>query len=72
MSIHADIREFHVNSNEGGWAGLRNFLCPFHGVQKKYLASYVAIHEFVPLIISAYHPNSSPLSCLYIRSEQEP
>lgn len=40
------IREVHVNSNEGGWTGLRNFLRPFRGVHKKYLASYVAIHEF--------------------------
>jgi transposase len=40
------IREVHVNSNEGGWTGLRNFLRPFRGVHKKYLAGYVAIHEF--------------------------
>jgi hypothetical protein len=36
----------HVNSNEGGWTGLRNFFCPFRGIHKKYLAGYVAIHEF--------------------------
>jgi transposase-like protein len=40
------IREVHVNSNEGGWTGLRNFLRPFRGVHKKYLPGYVAIHEF--------------------------
>ena len=40
------IREVHVNSNEGGWTGLRNFLRPFRGVHKKYLSGYVAIHEF--------------------------
>ncbi|MEM7031690.1 MAG: transposase [Chloroflexota bacterium] len=40
------IREVHVNSNEGCWTGLRNFLRPFRGVHKKYLAGYVAIHEF--------------------------
>ena len=40
------IREVHVNSSEGGWSGLRNFLRPFRGVHKKYLAGYVAIHEF--------------------------
>lgn len=40
------IREVHCNSNEGGWTGLRNFLRPFRGVHKEYLAGYVAIHEF--------------------------
>ena len=39
------IREVHVNGNEGGWTGLRNFLRPFWGVHKKYLSGYVAIHE---------------------------
>ncbi len=40
------LREVHVNSNEGGWTGLRNFLRPFRGVHKKCLAGYVAIYEF--------------------------
>lgn len=40
------IREVYVNTNEGGWTGLRNFLRPFCGVHKKYLSGYVAIHEF--------------------------
>lgn len=40
------IREVHINSNEGCWTGLRNFLRTFRGVHKKYLAGYVAIHEF--------------------------
>lgn len=40
------IREVHVNSNEGGWTGVRNFLRPFRGVHKQYLAGYIAIHEF--------------------------
>ena len=40
------IREVHVNSNEGGWTGLRNFLRSFRGVHKQYLSGYVAIHEF--------------------------
>ena len=40
------IREVHVNSNEGGWTGLRNFLRPFRGVHKDYLSGYIAIHEF--------------------------
>ena len=40
------IREVHVNTIEGLWTTLRNFLRPFRGVHKKYLASYVAICEF--------------------------
>lgn len=54
------IREVHVNGNEGGWTGLRNFLRTFRGVHKKYLSGYVAIHEaavndkrFTPSFISA-------------------
>ena len=39
------IREVHVNSNEGGWTGLRNFLRPYRGVHKAYLCGYAAIHE---------------------------
>lgn len=39
------IREVHVNSIEGCWTGLRNFLRPFRGVHKKYLSGYVAIYE---------------------------
>lgn len=40
------IREVHVNTIEGLWTTLRNFLRPFRGVHKKHLASYVAICEF--------------------------
>jgi transposase-like protein len=40
------IREVHVNSSEGFWTGLRNFLRPFRGVNKVYLQQYVAIHEW--------------------------
>ena len=54
------IREVHVNSNEGGWTGLRNFLRPYRGVHKAYLSGYVAIHELAvnhkqvsPAIVSA-------------------
>jgi len=43
---HDGVREVHVNSTEGGWAGLRNFLGPFRGLHKDYRAGYVAIHEF--------------------------
>ena len=39
------IREVHTNTAEGMWTGLRNFLRPFRGVHKKYLAGYVAVHE---------------------------
>jgi transposase len=38
--------EVHVNTAEGCWTGLRNFLRPFRGVHKRYLAGYVAIYEF--------------------------
>jgi transposase-like protein len=54
------VREVHVNSNEGAWTGLRNFLRPYRGVHKAYLPGYVAIHELAvnhkkvsPAIVSA-------------------
>ena len=40
------IREVHCNTVEGLWTDVRNFLRPFKGVHKKYLAGYVAIAEF--------------------------
>jgi transposase-like protein len=40
------IREVHCNTIEGLWTGLRNFLRPFRGVHKKYLAIYVAMFEW--------------------------
>ena len=40
------IREVHVNTSEGLWTGLRNFLRPFRGVNKMYLYQYVAIFEW--------------------------
>ena len=40
------VREVHVNTQEGLWTGLRNFLRPFRGVSKKYLYQYVAIFEW--------------------------
>lgn len=40
------IREVHVNTVEGMWTTVRNFLRPFRGVHKKYLAGYIAICEF--------------------------
>jgi transposase len=39
-------REVHCNTMEGIWTGLRNFLRPFRGVHKKYLAQYVAVFEW--------------------------
>ena len=52
--VHADeicddgdgIREVHINTIEGLWTGLRNFLRPFRGVSKHFFSGYVAIHEF--------------------------
>ena len=40
------IREVHTNTIEGIWTTVRNFLRPFRGVHKKYLAGYIAICEF--------------------------
>ena len=35
------IREVHCNTMEGTWTGLRNFLRPFRGVHKKFLALWL-------------------------------
>ena len=40
------IREVHCNTMEGIWTGLRNFLRPFRGVHKEYLAQYVVMFEW--------------------------
>ncbi len=40
------IREVHVNTIEGLWKTLRNFLRSFRGACRKHLAGYVAICEF--------------------------
>ena len=40
------VREVHTNTMEGTWTGLRNFLRPFRGVSKWYLAGYVAMFEW--------------------------
>ena len=37
------VNEVHNNTLEGLWAGLRNFLRPFRGVSKWYLAEYVGM-----------------------------
>jgi hypothetical protein len=39
------IREVHTNTIEGLWTSVRNFLRPFRGVHKRYLAGYIAIRE---------------------------
>lgn len=61
------IREVHCNTSEGLWTGLRNFLRPFRGVTKKYLAQYVAVFEwahnlktatfeFIAMLLGVAHP----------------
>jgi len=40
------VREVHCNTMEGIWTGLRNFLRPFRGVNKCFLAGYVAIFQW--------------------------
>ena len=40
------VNEVHVNTIEGFWTGLRNFLRPFRGVNKVYLDQYVSMHEW--------------------------
>jgi transposase-like protein len=40
------VREVHCNTQEGLWTGLRNFLRPFRGVSKWYLAQYVAVFQW--------------------------
>jgi len=40
------IREVHVNTIEGMWTDVRNFLRPFKGVHKHFLSGYVAMAEF--------------------------
>ena len=40
------VREVHCNTMEGTWTGLRNYLRPFRGVSKWYLAGYLAIFEW--------------------------
>jgi transposase-like protein len=40
------IREVHVNTTEGLWTDVRNFLRQFKGVHKDHLSGYIAIFEF--------------------------
>ena len=39
------IREGHINTIEGLWTAVRNFIRPFSGAHKKYLKYYLAICE---------------------------
>ena len=39
------IREVHINTTEGMWTGIRNFLRPFRGVHKAQLEGYAAMCE---------------------------
>lgn len=41
------IREVHINSLEGLWTSLRNWLRSFRGVSKKYLQGYIASFEWI-------------------------
>jgi transposase-like protein len=40
------LREVHVNTAEGMWTDVRNFLRDFKGVHKTHLSGYVAMCEF--------------------------
>ena len=40
------VREVHCNTQEGIWTSVRNFLRPFRGVSKWYLAQYQAIFQW--------------------------
>jgi transposase len=40
------VREVHCNTLEGIWTGLREYLRPFRGVSKVYLAQYVAMFRW--------------------------
>ena len=47
------INEVHVNTIEGFWTGLRNFLRPFRGVNKIYLQQYVIVHQWAHILKKA-------------------
>jgi len=40
------IREVHINTLEGMWTLVRNFMRLFRGVHKKFLSGYLAMCEF--------------------------
>ena len=49
------VNEVHINTMEGFWQGLRNFLRPFRGVSKHYLDIYVATYEWIHNLKTANH-----------------
>jgi transposase len=64
------VREVHSNTIEGLWTGLRNHLRPLRGVNKWFLAGYVAVFEwahnlkvvtseFVAMMIVPFTPKPS-------------
>ena len=59
------IREVHVNTMEGLWTTVRNFLRPFRGVHKRYLGQYIAMCEFS---INVKRINPSFISLLVTRT----
>lgn len=40
------VREVHVNTIEGLWTDLRNFIRPLRGLNKAYLSQYLAVFEW--------------------------
>ena len=57
-AIDADgdgVREVHCNTLEGLWAGLRNYLRPFRGVSKWFLAQYLAVFQWGYNLKTAMH-----------------
>jgi transposase len=41
------VREVHVNTIEGLWTRVRNFVRPFRGLNKEYLGEYLAVFEWM-------------------------
>jgi transposase len=65
------IHVVHDTTREGLWTGLRNFVRPFRGVNKKYLSQNAAIFEwgnnvkratveFLHALLGVEHPTSCP------------
>lgn len=66
------IREVHTNSIEGQWTGLRNFLRPFRGVNKCYLAQYVKTFEAIYDRITVWSRELWLALCIGIRRVTPP
>ena len=65
------IREVHVNTIEGLWTSVRNFLRSFRGVHKRYLGGYVAMWNSLSTSSVLAPPSSLHLS-LCTLGEHEP